>query len=72
MGCCGGFGIAYGVVWLTALIVVALILTITNMMAFSRCDKFSHATNLASSAFYSGGIARNVAGGVVSRLFSRS
>lgn len=52
-------------------LVIALILTITNTLAFSRCDKFSQAENLASSAMYSGGLARNIAGGLVSRLFRR-
>ena len=52
-------------------VVIALILTITNTLAFSRCDKFSQAENLASSAMYSGGLARNIAGGLVSRLFRR-
>ena len=52
-------------------LVVALILTITNTVAFSRCDKFSQASNLASSTLYSGGLARNVVGGMFSRLFSR-
>ena len=51
--------------------VVALILTITNTVAFSRCDKFSQASNLASSTLYSGGLARNLAGGMFSRLFGR-
>lgn len=51
--------------------VIALILTITNTVAFSRCDKFSQASNLASSAFYSGGLARNVAGSMFSRFFTR-
>jgi len=55
-------------IWLT-LVVIALVLTITNTLAFSRCDKFSHASNLAGSALYSGGLARNLAGGMVSRLF---
>lgn len=50
---------------------IALILTITNTLAFSRCDKFSQASNLASSAMYSGGIARSLAGGMFSRLFGR-
>ena len=50
-------------------IVIALILTCTNTLAFSRCDKFSQASNLASSALYSGGLARNLAGSMVSRLF---
>ncbi|OAF55906.1 Golgi apparatus membrane protein tvp23 [Pseudogymnoascus destructans] len=54
-------------IWLT-LVVIALVLTITNTLAFSRCDKFSHASNLAGSALYSGGLARNLAGGMVSRF----
>jgi len=56
--------------WLTYEdIVIALILTITNTIAFSRCDKFSQATNLASSAFGSGNLARNMAGGLLGRMF---
>ncbi|OBT95744.1 Golgi apparatus membrane protein tvp23 [Pseudogymnoascus verrucosus] len=54
-------------IWLT-LVVIALVLTITNTLAFSRCDKFSHASNLAGSALYSGGLARNLAGGMMSRF----
>ena len=54
---------------LTSTTVIALILTITNTLAFSRCDKFSQASSLASSAMYSGGMARNLAGGLFSRLF---
>jgi len=54
--------------WLT-LVAIALVLTITNTIAFSRCDKFSHATNIASSALNSGGLARVVAGGMLSRIF---
>ena len=50
---------------------IALALTITNTLAFSRCDKFSQASTLASSAMYSGGLARSVAGGLFSRLFNR-
>jgi hypothetical protein len=49
--------------------VIALILTITNTLAFSRCDKFSQASSLASSAMSSGGMARSLAGGVFGRLF---
>ncbi|KAF1812142.1 golgi apparatus membrane protein-like protein tvp23 [Eremomyces bilateralis CBS 781.70] len=52
-----------------SLVVIALILTITNTLAFSRCDKFSQATNFASTAMYSSGLARNIAGGVFSRMF---
>ncbi|KAK0515572.1 hypothetical protein JMJ35_001606 [Cladonia borealis] len=58
------------VIWLS-LVAIALVLTITNTVAFSRCDKFSQASNLASSAMYSGGLARSLAGGMFSRLFSR-
>jgi len=58
-------------IWLS-LVVIALILTITNTLAFSRCDKFSQASNLAGSALYSGGLARSVAGGFFSRVFSRT
>ena len=53
------------------LLAIALILTITNTLAFSRCDKFSQASNLATSAMYSGGLARTVAGSMFSRLFNR-
>ncbi|KAF6225329.1 hypothetical protein HO133_004321 [Letharia lupina] len=57
-------------IWLS-LNAIALILTITNTLAFSRCDKFSQASTLASSAMYSGGIAKTLAGGMFSRLFGR-
>lgn len=57
-------------IWLS-LNAIALVLTITNTLAFSRCDRFSQASNLASSAMYSGGIAKNLAGGMFSRLFGR-
>ncbi|KAI4090982.1 MAG: hypothetical protein LQ344_004363 [Seirophora lacunosa] len=49
--------------------VIALILTITNTLAFSRCDKFSQASSLASSAMYSGGMAKSLAGGLFGRFF---
>jgi Eukaryotic protein of unknown function (DUF846) len=52
--------------------VIALCLTITNTIAFSRCDKFSHASNIASTALNTGGLARFVATGVMSRFFGRS
>lgn len=78
----GGSGLGWGYVWLWEEgladsmaggggVVIALVLTITNTLAFSRCDKFSQAENLASSAMYSGGLARNIAGGLVSRFFRR-
>ncbi|KAF2146679.1 uncharacterized protein K452DRAFT_314923 [Aplosporella prunicola CBS 121167] len=55
-------------IWLT-LIVIALVLTITNTLAFSRCDKFSQATNFAGTAFSTGGLAKNIASGMISRVF---
>ncbi|KAI1913267.1 Golgi apparatus membrane protein tvp23 [Ophidiomyces ophidiicola] len=55
------------VIWLS-LVAIALILTITNTVAFSRCDRFSHASNFASSAL-SGGIANNITRGMFGRLF---
>ncbi|RDL36645.1 Golgi apparatus membrane protein TVP23 [Venustampulla echinocandica] len=57
-------------IWLT-LVVIALSLTITNTLAFSRCDKFGQASNLAGSAMLSGGLASNLATGVMGRLFGR-
>merc|ERR1712014_540884 len=57
-------------IWLT-LVVIALVLTITNILAFSRCDKFSQASGLMGSGFYSASLARNVGGALVSRMFNR-
>jgi hypothetical protein len=51
--------------------VIALVLTITNTLAFSRCDKFSQASGFASNAMYGSGLARNIAGGFVSSWFRR-
>lgn len=51
--------------------VIALVLTITNTLAFSRCDKFSQASGFASNAIYGSGLARNLAGGVIGGLFRR-
>jgi hypothetical protein len=56
---------------LTTHVVIALVLTITNTLAFSRCDKFSQATGFASNAMYGSGLARNLAGGMISGLFRR-
>ncbi|KAB5580953.1 Golgi apparatus membrane protein TVP23 [Coniochaeta sp. 2T2.1] len=55
-------------IWLP-LVAIALGLTITNSLAFSRCDKFSQASNYAGGAFLSGNIAGSLASGVVGRLF---
>ncbi|KAK3394574.1 Golgi apparatus membrane protein TVP23 [Podospora didyma] len=57
-------------IWLP-LVVIALVLTTTNSLAFSRCDKFSQASNLAGSALNSGNIAGSIASGMVGRFFSR-
>jgi hypothetical protein len=51
------------------LLVIALVLTITNTIAFSRCDKFSQASGWAGSAFSGSGIARGLAGNMVGRFF---
>lgn len=53
---------------LTVAVVIALILTITNTVAFSRCDKFSQASTFANRAL-GGGIVNNLAGGLLGRLF---
>lgn len=53
------------------MIVIALSLTVTNTLAFSRCDKFSQASNIAGSALLSGGMAGNIASGLVGRFFNR-
>ncbi|EZF26891.1 golgi apparatus membrane protein TVP23 [Trichophyton rubrum D6] len=50
------------------LLAIALILTITNTLAFSRCDRFSQASSFASNAL-SGGIAGNFATGMFGRIF---
>jgi len=55
-------------IWLP-LVAIALVLTITNSLAFSRCDKFSQASNLAGSALSSGNIAGSIASNMVGRLF---
>ncbi|SPN97186.1 related to TVP23 - integral membrane protein localized to vesicles along with the v-SNARE [Cephalotrichum gorgonifer] len=54
------------------LVVIALVLTIMNTLAFSRCDKFSQASNLAGSAFSGGNLAGSIASSMVGSWFSRS
>jgi hypothetical protein len=49
-------------------VAIALVLTITNTLAFSRCDRFSQAGWIANSAL-SGGIAGNLASGLLGRFF---
>lgn len=60
-----------GIQELTHTVVIALVLTITNTLAFSRCDKFSQASGFASNAIYGSGLARNLAGGMISGWFRR-
>lgn len=48
--------------------VIALILTITNTVAFSRCDRFGQASTFANRAL-SGGIVSNLTSGIMGRLF---
>jgi len=57
-------------IWLS-LVIIAMILGITNGVAFSRADKFGHASSLAGSALNSG-FGNNIAGGFFSRIFFRS
>jgi hypothetical protein len=54
-----------------AILAIALALTITNTLAFSRCDKFSQASNIAGSAFGGGNLAGSLATNIVGRFFSR-
>lgn len=54
-----------------SLVIIAMILGITNGVAFSRADKFGHASSLAGSALNSG-FGNNIAGGLFSRFFSWS
>lgn len=49
-------------------VVIALVLTVTNTLAFSRCDRFSQAGFFANSA-WTGGIAGNLASGLLGRFF---
>ncbi|EON97295.1 putative golgi apparatus membrane protein tvp23 protein [Phaeoacremonium minimum UCRPA7] len=59
------------ITWLP-LVAIALVLTITNALAFSRCDKFSQASDLAGSAFSSTNLAGNIASNMVGRFFTRN
>ncbi|KAG5946810.1 Golgi apparatus membrane protein tvp23 [Claviceps pazoutovae] len=56
--------------WLP-LVVIALVLTIMNTLAFSRCDKFSQASNLAGSALGTTNLAGAIASNLAGRWFSR-
>ncbi|KAJ4271799.1 hypothetical protein ACHAPJ_000600 [Fusarium lateritium] len=62
-----------GLSWLwLPLVFIALVLTIMNTLAFSRCDKFSNASSIAGSAFGTGNLAGSIASNMVSNWFSRS
>ncbi|PVI08187.1 golgi apparatus membrane protein-like protein tvp23 [Periconia macrospinosa] len=62
--------VSFEFIWLT-LVVIALVLTLTNALAYSRCDKFSNASGFASNAMYGSGLARNLASGMVTSWFRR-
>ncbi|OJJ49289.1 hypothetical protein ASPZODRAFT_164819 [Penicilliopsis zonata CBS 506.65] len=51
------------VIWLS-LVAIALVLTITNTVAFSRCDRFGQASTFANRAF-GGSLINNIAGGLL-------
>ncbi|KAG9564150.1 golgi apparatus membrane protein tvp23, partial [Aureobasidium melanogenum] len=55
-------------IWLS-LVVIAIVLAVTNTLAFSRCDKFSQATNIATGAFSASGLASNIGGAMIGRFF---
>jgi len=58
-------------IWLS-LVVIAVILCVTNGVAFSRADKFGNMSSIAGSAL-GGGFARRFAGDIASRMmFSNS
>lgn len=52
-------------------LVIALVLTIMNTLAFSRCDKFGQASNLAGSALGTTNLAGTIASNLAGRWFSR-
>ncbi|PUU78106.1 hypothetical protein B9Z19DRAFT_1084799 [Tuber borchii] len=57
-------------IWLS-LVVIAVILCVTNGVAFSRADKFGNASSFAGSALNSsgGGAVRKFAGNMATRMF---
>ncbi|CUS11081.1 unnamed protein product [Tuber aestivum] len=57
-------------IWLS-LVVIAIILCVTNGVAFSRADKFGNASSFAGSALNSsgGGAVRRFAGNMATRMF---
>ena len=61
----------FSILWLP-LLAIALALTVTNALAFSRCDKFGQASNMAGSALSSTNLAGTIASGMASRFFGQS
>ncbi|GAB7344691.1 hypothetical protein MBLNU457_3169t1 [Dothideomycetes sp. NU457] len=55
-------------IWLS-LVGIALVLTITNTLAFSRCDKFSQASSLTTRMFNTGGLAGSLGSAMIGRFF---
>jgi hypothetical protein len=55
-------------IWLVE-VAIALVLVLTNTVAFSRCDKFSQASGLAGTVLGGAGLARSLAGNMVGRMF---
>ncbi|KAK9456821.1 hypothetical protein V1511DRAFT_495393 [Dipodascopsis uninucleata] len=62
--------INFELIWLS-LVVIAVILSTTNAMAFTRCDRFGKASGIANSVFArsSRGLFQRFAGGMVSRVY---
>ena len=54
---------------LIGIAVIALALTITNTLAFSRCDKFSQASSLTTRVFNTGGLAGTLGSAMLGRFF---
>ncbi|KAK9464898.1 hypothetical protein V1512DRAFT_267137 [Lipomyces arxii] len=60
----------FELIWLS-LVVIAVILSGTNAMAFTRCDRFGKASGIANSMFArsSAGFAQRIAGSLISRVY---
>lgn len=58
-------------IWLNNVLVIAIILCVTNGVAFSRADKFGNASSFAGHALGSSGgrFARQLVGNVTNRMF---
>ncbi|KAJ8101082.1 hypothetical protein POJ06DRAFT_250404 [Lipomyces tetrasporus] len=60
----------FELIWLS-LVIIAVILSSTNAMAFTRCDRFGKASGIANSMFArsSRGLMQRIAGGFISRVY---